>query len=287
MRENGGQYSHAGVWALIAQATMSGDGDAAYRYFTYLSPAHRAAHPERGAAYEIEPYVMAGDVYSQPPYVGRGGWSWYTGSAAWLHRAAIEHMFGMRQRGAEIAFTPCLPAHWDRAELTLRRDDRSLVVLLCRPGATDALERARHAGASERSIGQSWRWDADDAPACVLLRLAATPAESSAEAVTERGAAPSYSGKRLAPMGRERPCPYSSSIDNPLSPAHRTWSQHQEYAMLKWALIFAVVAVVAGLFGFTGIAAGAAGIAKILFIVFLVLFVVVVLLALFGIGAPR
>jgi cyclic beta-1,2-glucan synthetase len=172
VRENGGQYSHAGVWALIAQA-MNGHGDAAYRYFTYLSPAHRAAHPSRGAAYEIEPYVMAGDVYSHAPYIGRGGWSWYTGSAAWLHRAAIEHMFGMRQSGPDIAFTPCLPSHWDHAELTLQRNGRSLVVLLCRPAATDALERARRAGAVEQAPGRSWRWEADDAPACVLLRLGA------------------------------------------------------------------------------------------------------------------
>ena len=94
VRENGGQYSHAGVWALMAQAER-GDGDAAYRYFSYLSPAHRSRHPTRGPAYEIEPYVMAGDVYTAPPYVGRGGWSWYTGSAAWMQRAAIESMFGL------------------------------------------------------------------------------------------------------------------------------------------------------------------------------------------------
>jgi len=188
VRENGGQYSHAGVWALIAKA-MSGDGDAAYRYFTYLSPAHRAAHAERGAAYEIEPYVMAGDVYSHAPYVGRGGWSWYTGSAAWLHRAAIEHMFGMRQRGRDIAFVPCLPSHWEHAELTLRRGDRSLVVLLCRPSATDALERAQRAGAVEQAIDVAWRWDADDAPACVLLRLPAVSADAAREASVDAEAA--------------------------------------------------------------------------------------------------
>ena len=196
VRENGGQYSHAGVWALIAQ-TMGGHGDAAYRYFTYLSPAHRAAHADRGATYEIEPYVMAGDVYSHAPYVGRGGWSWYTGSAAWLHRAAIEHMFGMRQSGAEIAFTPCLPSHWDHAELTLRRDGRSLVVLLCRPSATDALERARHAGAVEQAIGAVWRWDADDAPACVLLRLPAPSVDARAEAEAASRPRPTASGAPL------------------------------------------------------------------------------------------
>ena len=131
VRENGGQYSHAGVWALIAQA-LSGDGDTAYRYFTYLSPAHRSTDPLRGPAYAIEPYVMAGDVYAEPPYVGRGGWSWYTGSAAWMHRAAIEHLFGLRQHGDEIGFTPCLPSHWHQAELTLKRGSRSLRVIFRR-----------------------------------------------------------------------------------------------------------------------------------------------------------
>src|SRR5204863_3014726 len=79
VRENGGQYSHAGVWALMAQAAL-GNADAADRYFTYLSPAHRSLRAGRAEAYRIEPYVMAGDIYSAPPYVGRGGWSWYTGS---------------------------------------------------------------------------------------------------------------------------------------------------------------------------------------------------------------
>jgi cyclic beta-1,2-glucan synthetase len=172
VRENGGQYSHAGVWALIAQA-MSGNGDAAYRYFTYLSPAHRAADPKRRDAYEIEPYVMAGDTYSEPPYVGRGGWSWYTGSAAWMHRAAIEHLFGMRQQGATIAFTPCLPSHWNQAELTLKRDGRTLRVVFCRPLASATIEAVQRAGAVERQAGEAWRWDAPDAPTCVLVRLTA------------------------------------------------------------------------------------------------------------------
>ena len=120
VRENGGQYSHAGVWAAMAQAAL-GDGDAAYRYFTYLSPAHRSRHAGQAEAYEIEPYVMAGDVYSAPPYVGRGGWSWYTGSAAWMHRAAIEAMFGVSHHGDELVVRPCLPSAWREAELRLTR----------------------------------------------------------------------------------------------------------------------------------------------------------------------
>jgi cyclic beta-1,2-glucan synthetase len=158
VRENGGQYSHAGVWAVIAQ-TRLGDGDAAYRYFTYLSPAHRAAHADRGVAYEIEPYVMAGDVYSEPPYVGRGGWSWYTGSAAWMHRAAIEHLFGMRQAGAQVSFTPCLPSHWPQAELTLRRDGRVLKVLFRRDAKTGGA--APDVAGAERilSRGEQLDWE--------------------------------------------------------------------------------------------------------------------------------
>jgi cyclic beta-1,2-glucan synthetase len=181
VRENGGQYSHAGVWALIAQA-MGGHGDAAYRYFTYLSPAHRAADVARREAYEIEPYVMAGDIYSEPPYVGRGGWSWYTGSAAWMHRAAIEHLFGMRQRGSTIAFTPCLPSHWDQAELTLKRDGRSLRVVFCRPAASAAIDAARRAGAVEQRAGETWCWDDAGAPACVLLRLPAAATDDTPQA---------------------------------------------------------------------------------------------------------
>lgn len=143
VRENGGQYSHAGVWALMAQAELAqwpGAGadapDLPYQTFTWLSPAHRASDPVRGAAYRIEPYVMAGDVYSQPPYAGRGGWSWYTGAAAWMHRAAVESIFGLRLGAHELHFRPCLPRAWPQASLVLRRDGRSLHFLLVR--AADA-----------------------------------------------------------------------------------------------------------------------------------------------------
>ncbi|MDE2297371.1 MAG: hypothetical protein KGK18_04335, partial [Burkholderiales bacterium] len=109
-----------------------------------------------------------------------GGWSWYTGSAAWLHRAAIENMFGLQLRAGEIAFAPCLPSHWDHAELTLRRDDRTLRVILCRPGAIAALEAARRASAAELSAGQWLRWDTLPAQSSCLVRLpaAAPPAEA-------------------------------------------------------------------------------------------------------------
>jgi cyclic beta-1,2-glucan synthetase len=141
VRENGGQYTHAGVWALMAQAELAlaqpqeASVDLPYQTFTWLSPAHRASHPVRGAAYQIEPYVVAGDVYTQPPYVGRGGWSWYTGAAAWMHRAAVESIFGLRLGARDLCFLPCLPRDWPQAEIVLARDGRTLHFLLVRADA--------------------------------------------------------------------------------------------------------------------------------------------------------
>jgi cyclic beta-1,2-glucan synthetase len=171
VRENGGQYSHAGVWALMAQARAavawpddgSGTGrahaaDLVYRDFTWLSPAHRAADPSHGALYQIEPYVMAGDVYSQPPWTGRGGWSWYTGSSAWLHRAAIESIFGLDLRASTLTITPCLPSAWPRAEITLQRAGRSMRFILLRDTVQAARQLSDELGARLLESGVSLDW---------------------------------------------------------------------------------------------------------------------------------
>lgn len=123
VRENGGQYSHAAVWAMMAQA-LTGDTEAAWESFKALSPAHRSEHPVRGPAYELEPYVMAGDIYGAAPYVGRGGWSWYTGSAAWLHRAALENILGLKVQQGALSLSPRVPGHWPSFEITLRLQER-------------------------------------------------------------------------------------------------------------------------------------------------------------------
>ena len=191
VRENGGQYSHAGVWALMAQAehakslpASSLRGDAAYRYFTYLSPAHRAQHPTRGPVYGIEPYVMAGDVYTQPPYVGRGGWSWYTGAAAWMHRAALGSIFGLQQGAQDLCFTPCLPSHWRQAELTLVRDDRTMRFILMRATAPAALEATAQWGAQLLHPGEPLKWQGLPTATCFVIPLAdaAMPAPQPAHA---------------------------------------------------------------------------------------------------------
>ena len=186
VRENGGQYSHAGAWALMAQAEFSrrqpaqrDANDLAYQYFTYLSPAHRAHSAVQGRVYGIEPYVMAGDVYTQPPYVGRGGWSWYTGSAAWMHRAAIESIFGLRLDARELSFTPCLPSHWQEAELTLRRDGRGMRFILLRSAANAALAATAHWNAQLLRPGQALRWAELATETCFVLPLldAVAPAQ--------------------------------------------------------------------------------------------------------------
>jgi len=182
VRENGGQYSHAGVWALMAQAAHArtladprGAADLAYRYFTYLSPAHRECHPSHGSAYGTEPNVMAGDVYTQPPYVGRGGWSWYTGAAAWMHRAAIESMFGLQLNSRELCFTPCLPSHWPGAELTLRREGRSLRFILMRATAHEALASTAPMGARLLRPGEALPWTELTDRSCFVIPLIDLP----------------------------------------------------------------------------------------------------------------
>ena len=127
VRENGGQYNHAAVWALMAQA-QTGDAQAAWNSFKSISPAHRSQHPVRGPQYELEPYVVAGDIYGTYPYAGRGGWSWYTGSAAWLYRAATESLLGLKLRPGTMSLQPCVPPDWPSFELVLRLGGRVVKV---------------------------------------------------------------------------------------------------------------------------------------------------------------
>jgi len=121
IRENGGQYTHAAVWCVAATAagTSNRRHDRMDELLGILNPVH-AAIAGRTERYQLEPFVLAGDVYSQSPHVGRGGWSWYTGSAGWFYRSVIEHVFGLSIRGDRLRITPCLPASWDRAVVRIR-----------------------------------------------------------------------------------------------------------------------------------------------------------------------
>ncbi|MGE5315393.1 MAG: GH36-type glycosyl hydrolase domain-containing protein, partial [Acidobacteriota bacterium] len=120
IRENGGQYTHAAVWSSIAFA-MLGDGDTAFALFSILNPINHADTPEAIERYRVEPYVAAADVYALPPQTGRGGWTWYTGSAGWMYRAGLEWILGMRIHGTELMLDPCIPKAWKGFELIYRR----------------------------------------------------------------------------------------------------------------------------------------------------------------------
>lgn len=111
IRENGGQYSHAGVWSVIAFAAL-GDGDKAAELFRMINPVNRSDSPAAIERYKVEPYVVAGDIYAEEPHVGRGGWTWYTGSAGWLYRAGLEWILGFRLRGMTFSIDPCIPRDW-------------------------------------------------------------------------------------------------------------------------------------------------------------------------------
>jgi cyclic beta-1,2-glucan synthetase len=119
IRENGGQYSHAAAWTVIAFAAL-GDGDKACELFQMLNPITHTSSRASMQRYKVEPYVVAGDVYAEPPHVGRGGWTWYTGSAGWLYRAGLESILGFRVRGTMLSIDPCIPRNWPTYSVTFR-----------------------------------------------------------------------------------------------------------------------------------------------------------------------
>ncbi len=119
VRENGGQYTHAAIWSVIAFAAL-GEGDKAAALFAILNPIKHTSTRAGIDRYKVEPYVVAADVYSEPPHVGRGGWTWYTGSAAWMYRAGLEWMLGFRLRGTRLVVDPCIPRAWHGFTIAFR-----------------------------------------------------------------------------------------------------------------------------------------------------------------------
>lgn len=119
IRENGGQYTHAALWSVIAFA-MLGDGDRAVALFDMLNPVNHGATPEAIDRYKVEPYVACADVYAEERHVGRGGWTWYTGSAGWMYRAGVEWILGFKLRGTDLLIEPCIPTTWPAFTITFR-----------------------------------------------------------------------------------------------------------------------------------------------------------------------
>lgn len=119
VRENGGQYTHAAIWAVMAFARM-GDNASAWELMRMINPLNHARNAEETAIYKIEPYVIAADVYAVTPHTGRGGWSWYTGSAGWMYRLLTESLLGLCIKGDKLTIKACVPPDWARYEIDYR-----------------------------------------------------------------------------------------------------------------------------------------------------------------------
>jgi cyclic beta-1,2-glucan synthetase len=132
IRENGGQYTHGAIWSILAFAEL-GDGDTAAELFSLLNPINHASTRAGVHRYRVEPYVIAADVYAGAPHAGRGGWTWYTGSAGWMYQAGLEWILGFRLRGTRLVIDPCIPRGWRGFEIEYRRAQATVRIAVENP----------------------------------------------------------------------------------------------------------------------------------------------------------
>ena len=143
IRENGGQYTHAAAWSVIALARL-GEGTKAADLFWQLNPINHARTRAELRRYKVEPYVTAADVYAAPHHVGHGGWTWYTGSAGWMQRAGLESILGLRFKGSSLHIDPCIPTSWPGFEIRLSRRSAQLHIRVENPkGVTRGVTTAQ------------------------------------------------------------------------------------------------------------------------------------------------
>jgi len=152
LRENGGQYTHAAIWTVIALA-MQGKAALAMEVFGMLNPVRRAATRTDVQRYKVEPYAVAADVYSEAPHAGRGGWTWYTGSAGWLYRAGLEWILGFRVRENRLTIAPCVPPDWDGFRIRYRHGNTPYEITVDRQPGSNALPHLTIDGQLQRPGG--------------------------------------------------------------------------------------------------------------------------------------
>src|SRR3989344_5033086 len=136
VRENGGQYTHAAIWAAMAFARL-GDRRRAWELLAMINPVNHGRTPEGVATYKVEPYVAAADVYALTPHTGRGGWTWYTGSAGWMYRLIVESLLGLRLEVDKLYFAPCLPADWKTFKMHYRYRETVYYIVVSQTRAAD------------------------------------------------------------------------------------------------------------------------------------------------------
>jgi cyclic beta-1,2-glucan synthetase len=182
VRENGGQYTHAATWGIIASAE-TGDGDAAFELFSMLNPLNHSRTQPEAERYKLEPYVISGDVYSGAPYEGRGGWSWYTGSAAWYYRAGLESILGLRLRGSKLRFKPCIPKSWKSYEMIYTYENTKYFIRVENPsGVMQGETRVELDGSSVPDAEINLVDDSKDHQIRVVLALSAERSREAPEA---------------------------------------------------------------------------------------------------------
>jgi cyclic beta-1,2-glucan synthetase len=137
VRENGAQYTHAALWAVLATA-LQGNGDRAFELFQMINPINHSNSPDAVNTYKVEPYVVAADVYTAKGHLGRGGWTWYTGSASWMYRVGLESILGFQLRGSTLFVEPCIPAGWKELTIEYRYGTSTYAITVKNP---DGVER--------------------------------------------------------------------------------------------------------------------------------------------------
>ena len=173
VRENGGQYTHAAIWATMAFAEM-GDNRRAWDVFNLINPIHHARTPEAAATYKVEPYVVAADVYAVNPHAGRGGWTWYTGSAGWMYRLILEYLLGIQVRNGKLHFTPCLPADWNGFTVRYRYYETDYVIAVQQTDDDSIATRIRFDGIDQSGAFVDLVDDHVEHSVQVLIRVVAS-----------------------------------------------------------------------------------------------------------------
>lgn len=171
IRENGGQDTHAALWSVMAFAAI-GEGDKAGALFDLLNPINHARTRSEVHRYKVEPYVVAADVYGAAPHIGRGGWTWYTGSAGWMQRAGVESILGLRIEADVMHIDPCIPRAWTHVEISVRRPTAQYEIVIENPAGVG---RGISAVTVDGAIVADWRGGlkmaGDGATHHVLVRL--------------------------------------------------------------------------------------------------------------------
>jgi cellobiose phosphorylase len=149
VRENGGQYTHGAIWTVMAFAAV-GDSRRAWELFDLINPIKHANSAGAVETYKVEPYVVAADVYAVAPHTGRGGWTWYTGSAGWLYRLILESLLGVTLEGDSLRLAPCLPAEWDGIKLNYRYRETTYHIAISQSRGAPAATRITVDGVEQR-----------------------------------------------------------------------------------------------------------------------------------------